>query len=192
MTTTLARRLDRAEEIARARRRQRWEDAKRTLFGTLAPEHRRFLFDWMGSPEPRAVFERHGHTGSDCCFACLLDTGAPTLVRAAWMMLLEHMQSGSPVALPPHMADIYLGDPDALPMAGCDCRYPLPVRARIRRVGPAISVRYLGVYESTCPVCGDAARAIDAEELEDVDGRRIPWLPVRPVEAETAGEAVGA
>ena len=192
MTTTLTRRLDRAEEIASERHRQRWDNAIRTLLGTLASEHRRFLFDWMGSSEARAVFERHGHIGSQCCFACLLDAGAPALVRAVWMILLEHMHTGSPVALPPPVADIYLGDPDAVPMAGCTCQYRLPARARIRRVGLAISIRYLGVYESICPVCGDAARGIDTDEMEDADGRAIPWLPVRPVEAEPSSKAVGA
>jgi hypothetical protein len=76
----------------------------------------------------------------------------PALVKAAWLLMDNHVRTGAPVSLAPEVAEVYLADPDAWPLAPCEgCRYPLPMRGTVHPDGSFGDVAY---YLGRCPVCG--------------------------------------
>jgi hypothetical protein len=76
----------------------------------------------------------------------------PALVRAVWILVEEHVRSGSPVSLGPKVAEVYLQDQDAYPANPCDaCGYPLPIQGTIRHDGSFSDFTF---YAGMCPVCG--------------------------------------
>jgi hypothetical protein len=154
VTATLARRLVKVEATARARLQVRFDAAVARLRATMDPEHARLAADWLqqhvantrlgpctGGADPRHV-----------CPRCLERFHPPALARAVWFQLLAHVASGVPVALPPDVAEIYLGDPDAYPANACEgCGYLMPMRTRLRADG---TYRHIASYLGACPVCG--------------------------------------
>lgn len=162
--STLARRVGVLETSLQDDFKRRWVAAIEALKETLAPEHARLIADWMRGAAARPRGQDHGHDhGHDrvrVCKRCILETDPPALVRAALIMLLHYVQGGAPVALPPHVAEVYLADPDAFPTLACeDCGYLMPTRGRLRPDG---SFRHIAGYVGECPVCG---RDTNPEEI---------------------------
>lgn len=148
MPATLTRRLEKLEAAQRAAMQQRFDDAVEALGRTMAPEHREVIADWMR--------ERFGVTfrlpGGGPWYAILEEHQPPALVRAAWLLVAEHLQNRAPVSLAPSVAEVYLNDPAAYPTNACEsCRYLLPTRSRIRPDG---TYRHIGWYTGSCPACG--------------------------------------
>ena len=86
------------------------------------------------------------------CPRCIDRLDPPALARAVWFMLLGHLASGAPVAMPPNVAEIYFNDPQAYPANRCDgCGYLLPTRSTLRSDG---TYRHIATYDGVCPVCG--------------------------------------
>ena len=99
------------------------------------------------------------------------------------VIVVSHITTGSPVALPPEVARIYVDDPDAVPARPCaGCGYLLPMRAKVRPDG---TYRYLASYEGACPVCERDTRD-DPSRRERDEGLRV-----RPGAAGPLAEAVG-
>ena len=152
MAVTLARRIGILEAVVRQDAERRWEAAVTSIRETMAPEHARPVADWMRQhvdgrnhgpcvASPNHVYPR-----------CIDREDPPALARAVWFVLLDHLASGAPVAMPPHVAEVYLGDPRAYPADRCDgCGYLLPTRSTIREDG---SYRHIARYLGQCPVCG--------------------------------------
>jgi hypothetical protein len=163
MSALLAKRLVRLEASAREDAERRWAVAVETLKATLMPEHATLITDWLRGPGAATRGGHHGHAGGHVCNRCILDSDPPALVRAALLMLLDHvLTSGAPVALPPHVAAVYQADPDAYPTNPCEgCGYLLPTRTKLRPDG---TYRHVAWYTGTCPVCGRDGR----EGSEDV------------------------
>jgi hypothetical protein len=148
VTSVLARRLGKLEAVQRATAQRRFDEAVTALRRTMAPEHRDVIVDWMR--------ERFGVTfrlpAGGSWYAILEEHQPPALVRAAWLLVAEHLLSGAPVSLAPSVAEVYLNDPEAYPMASCErCGYLMPTRSKIRPDG---SFRHIGWYLGECPVCG--------------------------------------
>jgi hypothetical protein len=147
---TVATRLERLETAQRAADRQRRNAGIRQLGQTMAPEHIRFVQDWMrehlGSPD--AVIARQGES----IYATLTRLRPPALVRASWLMIDDHVRNDTPVSLAPAVAEVYLVDPAAYPADRCDgCGYLLPLRGTVRPDG---SFHHVVWYLGACPVCG--------------------------------------
>jgi hypothetical protein len=145
---TITRRLEKLEAVQRAAMQQRFDNAVEVLGRTMAPEHRELIADWMR--------EQFGVTfrlpAGEPWYDILERHQPPALVRAAWLLVAEHVWGGAPVSLAPSVAEVYLADPDAWPMNPCEgCRYPLPVRGRVRPNGSFTGV---GGYLGTYPICG--------------------------------------
>jgi hypothetical protein len=163
VTATLEGRLDRAAAAARVNFDRRWKAANDTLFRALTPEHRRIIADWFaGSPPldgPPCPFQHR--PSPHFCDRCIDSVNPPALIKAMWRMVVAHVMTGAPVALPPEVAQIYVDDPDAVPARPCDrCGYLLPMRAKLRADR---TYRFLASYDGPCPVCetdtGDDASA---------------------------------
>jgi hypothetical protein len=78
-------------------------------------------------------------------------------------MLLEHLATGAPVAMPPNVAEVYLNDPRAYPADPCEaCGYLLPTRSTLRADG---TYRHLARYLGVCPVCGRDNHPQDEEQV---------------------------
>ena len=159
MTPALARRLDRVESAARVDFERRWAAANGALRRSLAPEHLALIRGWFSQdPAPDAATCPSGrdHRPPQFCGRCIDTVRPPALVRAMWDIVVDHITTGSPVALPPEVARIYVDDPDAMPARACaGCGYLLPMRAKVRPDG---TYRYLASYEGMCPVCGRDTR----------------------------------
>jgi hypothetical protein len=158
VTATLERRLDRAESAARASFDRRWKAANDTLTRALTPEHRQILAEWFTSSppldEPMCPY-RHPPP-PQFCDRCIDRVNPPALIKALWRMMVEHVTTGSPVALSPEVAQIYVDDPDAVPARACmQCGYLLPMRAKLRADR---TYRFLASYDGPCPVCGTDTR----------------------------------
>jgi hypothetical protein len=149
----LSRRLCRLEASARSDLEQRWEAAVEALKETLAPEHARLIAEWLRGPGAYVRGADHGHDWGRVCNRCILDADPPALVRAALLMLLDHvLTSGAPVVLSQDVATIYLADADAYPTNGCDgCGYLMPTKSTVRPDG---TYHHLAAYLGACPVCG--------------------------------------
>jgi hypothetical protein len=148
----LARRLAALEASAREDQERRWAAAVEALRVTLDPEHARMIADWVSGPDAAARGDGHGHGRQRVCRRCVLDSDPPPLVRAVFLMLVDSLASGAPVAMPADVAAIYLADPDAYPANPCKgCGYPLPTRSRVLPDG---NYRHIGAYDGACPVCG--------------------------------------
>jgi hypothetical protein len=136
------------------------------LCESMAPEHWSVAETWMQQHCPdRQDVVRPGESW----YAMLARHQPPALVRAAWFLIAYHAETGYSVCLPPEVAEVYLGDPDALPARECaGCYYPLPTRVRIR---PDDTYKHLGgVYLGVCPVCGLDTHGGD-ERLDSFDSR---------------------
>jgi hypothetical protein len=150
---TLAKRLGAIEATARQDTERCWEAAVESLKATLAPEHAQLIAGWLRGPDARVRGADHGHGHGRVCTRCILDCDPPPLVRAALLMLIDSaVTSGAPVALPPHVAEVYLTDPQAYPTNPCEgCGYLLPTRSKIRQDG---TYRHIAGYVGECPACG--------------------------------------
>jgi hypothetical protein len=165
VSTTLTRRLERLETSARDDLERRWAAAVETMRETLAPEHGRLIADWLRGPGAVVRAKDHGHSEQRVCNRCILDGDPPALVRAALLILVDHLTSGAPVVLPPNVAEIYLADPDAYPASPCDgCGYLLPTQSKLRPDG---TYQHIGWYLGECPVCG-LDNHPEIEESKDV------------------------
>jgi hypothetical protein len=152
VNTTLARRLERLEAASREALEQRWAAAVETMRATFDPEHSKLIRDWLLGPHAPVRAVEHGHDVQRVCQRCMTDGNPPALVRAALLILVDHLASGAPVALPPNVAEIYLSDPDAYPTNPCDsCGYLLPTQSKI---SPNGTYQHVGWYLGACPVCG--------------------------------------
>ena len=155
MSASLASRLGRVEAAVRAAQQARSDAAVHALGRTMAPEHIRFVQDWMvehlgGMDVPIAL-------PGESPAATFRRLRPPALVRAAWLIIDEHARNGTPVSLAPGVAEVYLEDPDAYPANPCEgCGYLLPTQATVRPDG---RFRHRGLYVGTCPVCGRANHA---------------------------------
>ena len=149
MTSALARRLKKLEAPQRAATDRRWREGIDLLLGSMSDEHRGSFWAWMDEHcGGRRIPVHPGETTADILFRLK----PPALVRAVWLLMLEHMQSGGSPLLPPHVADVYLSDPDAFPANRCEgCDYLLPVQSKLRADG---TYRHLRLYEGECPACG--------------------------------------
>jgi len=150
MSTALGRRLKKLEGGLHAERSARWTTAMDGLLGSMEPEHVSRLQAWMREHVGGLRIPlRPGETVYALCSRYV----PPALIRAAWLLMFEHMDSGAPVSLARAVAEVYLGDPDAFPVNPCEaCGYLFPARASIRPDG---TYRLLpGWYMGICPVCG--------------------------------------
>jgi hypothetical protein len=149
VATTLARRLEKLEATAQHAAQQRWREALRQLYGTMAPKHIALFREWMQQCcGGQMIPIRSGETWPSLLARLQLSA----LVRAAWVLMSHHMVVGAPVALPAQVAKVYLQDPDAWPTNACaGCHYLLPTRSTLRRDG---SFDHIATYEGECPFCG--------------------------------------
>ena len=147
----LTARLGSLERTARARLVDRFKAAGHAQRATMAPEHVRIAEEWHASPEVRADWLRHPR---DPWPARLERLQPPALVRAMYWLVFRHLDTGAPSDLPPHVAAVYVDDPDAWPVAEFRCcGYPAPVRIRWGRGGqPEVALAYF----EECPLCDDA------------------------------------
>ncbi len=106
----------------------RWQEARDHFLAAVAPEQRPFV--------ARLLRERHeGGHGLRTWFRNLVWNGACL-----------------PAAVPPAVVEVYLADPEALPLHDCaDCGMAVPVRPD-RQAGPEGEPER--VYFPTCPCCG--------------------------------------
>jgi hypothetical protein len=115
----------------------------------MAPEHVRYVQDWMREHVGDGV--QTARPG-DTWHTVLARLRPPALVRAAWLLLENHLQRGTSLSLAPSVAEVYLADPDAWPAGACEgCGYPMPTRSTLRPDG---TYRHVGWYMGECPVCG--------------------------------------
>jgi hypothetical protein len=151
--STLTRRVGVLEGAVQGELRRRLGAAVVRLRETMAPEHARLVAGWLrehgwgerGGGDP-------GHPSHPCtgrpdhgCAGCIDRLDPPALVRAAWVLIFEHIRHGAPVALPPEVARAYLEHQDAAPAAPCaGCGYRLPAR------GGRLA------YAGACPACSMA------------------------------------
>jgi hypothetical protein len=165
VTTALHRRLNRVEAAARADVSRRWNAATDTRRRSLTPEHTAIIRAWFDLATPTDAARCPSglaHRAPRFCDRCINKVRPPALLRALHTIVVSHITTGSPVAMPPEVARVYVDDPDAVPSRPCGgCGYLLPMRAKIRPDG---SYRYLGSYEGACPVCErDTRDDIDQE-----------------------------
>ena len=152
MIVTLARRVDRLEDVARRALGGRWHVAVERMRETMDPEHARLVATWLREHVNGKQYGPHIDSPTHVCQRCIDRLDPPALARAVWFMLLDHLATGSPVAMPPNVAEVYLNDPEAYPADRCEgCDYLLPTRSKIRPDG---SYRRIARYLGTCPVCG--------------------------------------
>jgi hypothetical protein len=165
VTSTLARRLDRVEVVARADVERRWTVACDALRRSLTPEQTAVIREWFDRatpPDAARCPSGLGHRAPRFCDRCIDTVRPPALLRAMHVIVVSHITTGSPVALPPEVARIYVDDPDAVPARPCvGCAYLLPMRAKIRPDG---TYRYLASYEGSCPICERDTRDDTVEE----------------------------
>jgi hypothetical protein len=149
---TLARRLDALEDAARRDTERRWRAAIDRLRETMDPEHASGVAAWLRQHVEGKRWGAHADGPDHVCPRCIDRLAPPALARGVWLMLIDHLTSGAPVAMPTSVAEVYLSDPHAYPANACEgCGYRLPTRSR---VGPDGAYRHLAVYHAVCPVCG--------------------------------------
>ena len=164
MSAVLARRLAKLEVEARDRLDRRWRAAVDRIRETMDPEHARLVADWLRA---NVDGKRHGlpcdGDPGHVCPQCLDRLDPPALARAVWFMLLDHMATGAPVAMPPNVAEVYLHDCWAYPTNRCEgCDYLMPTQSTIRSDG---TYRHGGWYRGSCPCCG-----LDNHPQEEEEG----------------------
>ena len=163
--TALGRRIGLLEASTREDQERRWMAAVVRLRDSMEPDHARQVAAWLrGHVDGKRWDGRCVEHGSHVCPRCLDRLNPPALARAVWFMLLDHVfGSGAPVAMPPHVAEVYLSDPQAHPVNPCqDCGYLLPARSKVRPDG---SYKHAAWYMGECPVCGlDSRRVTQAQE----------------------------
>src|SRR3954463_3049458 len=112
MAATLTTRLERLEVAQHAANRARHNAAIGELGRTMSPEHIRFVQTWMrehiGDRRPIAL-------PGESVAATLARLRPPALVRAAWLMVEDHVRNSTPVSLAPEVAEVYLNDSRAYP-----------------------------------------------------------------------------
>jgi len=156
MSTTLARRLSRLEHSVAADQIRRWATAVVTLRATMDPGHARQAADWLNRHVVGQQWGPHVASPNHVCPRCVDRFQPPALARAVWLMLIDHLTTGAPVALPPNVAAVYLNDPDAYPANPCGaCGYLLPMRSQVRPDG---TYRHIASYDGECPACGRDSR----------------------------------
>ena len=164
MTVALARRVGILEASVRQGAERRWNAAVDRMRETMDPEHARLVADWLRQHVNGKRHGPHVDAPDHVCPRCIDRLSPPALARAVWFMLLDHMTSGEPVAMPPNVAEVYLSDPQAYPANPCEgCGYLLPAQARLRPDG---SYRHVGLYLGACPVCGLDNHPEDQEDAE--------------------------
>ena len=162
MTATLARRLGALEATARQDLERRWMAAVDRMRETMDPEHARLVATWLREQVNGKPYGPHVDTPSHVCPRCIDRLDPPALARAVWFMLLDHLTTGAPVAMPPHVAEVYLNDPRAVPSNPCKgCGYLMPAQSTIRPDG---TYRHRGWYLGVCPVCGLDNHPQEAED----------------------------
>ena len=152
-----ARRLEKLEAPRKAASDRRWREGIDRLLDSMSTEHRGSFWAWMDEHcGGRRIPVYPGETTADILFRFK----PPALVRAVWLLMLEHMQSGAAPLLPPTVADVYVNDPDAFPTNPCDgCDYLLPTQSKLLADG---TYRHLRAYEGECPACGRDNRQQEA------------------------------
>jgi hypothetical protein len=173
VTVTLKRKVVRLGEAFEERLRRRWADACARPGASMDPEQARAVRDWLVATTDGKDWRlpcRPEHP-QHICPHCVEQHNPPALARAVWFMLLDHtMGAGGPVAMPPHIAAVYLSDPDAYPAYACPgCGYLMPARCRVR---PGGFYEYIGWYYGTCPACGQEIKAKDDEATDTRSGVR--------------------
>jgi hypothetical protein len=131
MSTALARRLNRLEEVAREAQLRRLRDAVREMAPSLAPEHCRALGHELralvDSPTSRTMHASYGR--NHICPSCIDRHRPSSLARAGWVLLVDRSFGGGPALLPPPIAAVYEQYPDARPASRCiNCGYLRPAR----------------------------------------------------------------
>ncbi len=81
------------------------------LLGSMDPEHVTLLQGWM---REHCGGVRVPWLPGDTWYSLVGRYRPPALVRAAWVLMAEHMDTGAPVSLGSGVADVYLGDPRGL------------------------------------------------------------------------------
>jgi hypothetical protein len=128
--------------------RERWKDACAEIAQTMAKDHRALVEGWH-TPMIRADFVRYPW---DPWARRRERLNPPRLVHALYEILEWGVRFGTPLALPPEVAQIYVDDPDAYARDDCeDCGYLAPLRARVTRVQNLIVIHR---YFPSCPLCG--------------------------------------
>jgi hypothetical protein len=131
----------------------------------MDPDHAKAAADWLRATITGKRVSAHSDQPNHVCPQCIDRLDPPALARAVWFLLIAHVTTGSPVSLPPNVADVYLNDPDAYPANACEgCGYLLPSRSRILPDG---SYRHVAWYMGECPVCG-LDNHPDDQEGEDI------------------------
>jgi hypothetical protein len=159
ISTTLDRRLNKVEAVLRERAKRRFNATCDAVKRDLTDEQREIVDAWWG-------WRREGlagiapcsgnHRGIGFCGLCIGEANPPALLRAMWSLVMWHMEDGTPVVLPPDVAQVYVEDPDAWPLDRCaGCRYLLPMRAKLRADG---TFRVIASYSGPCPSCGPDGR----------------------------------
>ena len=126
-------------------------------------EHARLVATWLREHVNGKRYGPHVDGPNHVCPRCIDRLDPPALARAVWFMLLEHLVTGAPVAMPPNVAEVYMNDPDAYPTNRCEgCGYLLPTRSKIRADG---SYQHIARYLGECPVCGLDNHPQEAEDV---------------------------
>jgi hypothetical protein len=135
---TLHRRLAKLEVSAREEQGQRWRAALQALSASLSQEHARLIRDWIVTRDVLSVRCGIGHADTRFCLRCVEAADPPAIVRAMWVLTFAYVEHGTPVALPPEVAQIYLDRPEARAQTPCcDCGYLLPTcNGRLASDGP--------------------------------------------------------
>ena len=168
MAAVAKRRIARLEHGAAARYWQRWRAAERTLFESMAPEHRSVVGTWNELPDVRRVFD--GPPIPLSVALARLEAAPPPLVRATFEMILWTANTGAPLHLRPELAQVYVDDPDAWARDICvACGFLWPIRARSDGRG---RLTVLSSYCARCQECGSG-------EIGHFDLERFP-----PVQAD--------
>jgi hypothetical protein len=143
VSTALARRLGKLEATAKAGQLRLLRPVMSRLTEALTPEHRQPLRDWAVQVDARAAACMAPHVGAQACLRCCGEVEPPALVRAISTLVAEHINRGTPVLLPPEIAQVYVDHTDAIPEIRCtDCGYLLPARAgRLAYAGPCPGCR---------------------------------------------------
>jgi hypothetical protein len=144
---TLHRRLVKLEVSAREEVRQRFHAAVLQLRASLNREQARTISQWIrehviGRDIMTADCEA-GHGVDRFCLRCIEAANPPAMVRAAWVLVFEHIEHGTSAALPPEVAQVYVDHPNARPEFACSgCGYLLPGHgSRAAYAGPCPGCR---------------------------------------------------
>jgi hypothetical protein len=109
-------------------------DAFQELFKTAPPVVEAEVNDW--------AISRRGYQPRE----------ASSLVYAVLDCVWEHMERGTPLAMPAEVAEVYINSPEARPLHECeDCGYAVPYQHANPLAVPPAPVR---IHFERCPLCG--------------------------------------